>query len=64
LGIVDVNPRKRGSFVPGTGHRVLAPPDLLDEKVRTVFVVNPIYRDEIHRQLSDLGIAAEVETVT
>lgn|GEM_PF-6861382 len=50
--------------MPGTGHRVLAPPDLLDEKVRTVFVVNPIYRDEIHRQLSDLGIAAEVETVT
>ena len=45
--IVDVNPQKQGKFLPGTGHRIIAPMQLAAENVGTVLVLNPIYCHEI-----------------
>ena len=62
--LVDVNPYKQGKFVPGSGHKVLAPAALRDEKPDLIVVMNPIYLGEIRSMASELGLAAAVEPVT
>lgn len=59
-GIVDINPRKVGRFVPGTAHRVLAPEELASSGIRHVVLMNPIYEDEVRRILSEVGSVAEL----
>jgi SAM-dependent methyltransferase len=61
--VVDLNPRKHGRFVPGTGHEVVAPAALRAEPPDTVLAMNPLYRDEIAAELRDLGVTAEVVAV-
>lgn len=55
--LVDVNARKQGRFVPGTGQPVLAPVDLADAQVDVVIAMNSIYRDEIEADARRLGVA-------
>ena len=45
--VVDINPRKQGRFVPGTGHAIVAPDDLGRRGVRHIVVMNPNYAAEI-----------------
>ena len=45
--LVDVNPRKQGRFVAGTGHAVVAPDQLTPQGVATVIIMNPNYETEI-----------------
>jgi hypothetical protein len=59
-GIVDLNPRKWGLFVPGTGHRVLAPRDVPGTPVDRVLLPNPLYVAEVRELLAQLGVRAEV----
>jgi SAM-dependent methyltransferase len=61
--VVDVNPRKRGGFVPGTGQRVCSPQDLVAEPPDLVLVMNNVYEGEIRRTLADLGLDATVSVV-
>ena len=58
--VVDVNPRKAGRHVPGTGQRVISPSSLAERDPRAVVVMNPVYAGEIEQSLRDFGIAAEV----
>ena len=58
--VVDVNPRKAGRHVPGTGQRVISPSSLAERDLRAVVVMNPIYAREIEQSLRNLGIRAEV----
>lgn len=58
--VVDVNPRKQGKYVPGTGHTVIAPEDLRHLKPDVVIVMNPAYIDEIHLRLRWQGLAPEI----
>lgn len=60
VAAVDVNPHKRGYFMPGTGHEVLAPEQLVDSGVDIVVVMNPIYIEEIRSQLAGLGLTPEI----
>ena len=48
--VVDVNPRKRHRFVPGTAQRVVAP-DELPSSIGTVVLMNRIYEDEVRKEL-------------
>lgn len=57
---VDINPHKQGYFMPGTGHEVLGPEDLVELGVDVVVVMNPIYVDEIRNQLEGLGLRPEI----
>jgi SAM-dependent methyltransferase len=57
--VVDVNPRKHGKFVPGTGQRIVGP-DALAAGVKTIIVMNPIYTDEIRRAVAELGLEARL----
>ena len=51
-GAVDINPHRQGYFMPGTGHRIFGPADLVDLKPDVVIVMNPIYKDEIAADLA------------
>lgn len=58
--VVDVNPRKQGTFVTGSGHPILDPGELKKRPPDVVYIVNPVYRDEIVGMLSELDVRAEV----
>jgi hypothetical protein len=60
---IDLNPRKHGRFVPGTGHRVTPPEALTERPPSTVLLMNGIYESEVAAQLSSLGSAAELVVV-
>jgi SAM-dependent methyltransferase len=62
--VIDINPRKQGRFVPGTGHPIVAPSSLAARGVRNVIVMNPNYADEIRAYVAanDLSISVHTET--
>jgi hypothetical protein len=61
---VDINPYKQGKFMPGTGHPVIAPKELLDQPPDLVIVMNPIYVPEIKSSLHELGLTPEIVALT
>jgi len=58
--IVDINPRKWGSFVAGTGHPVVAPETLISLPPELVVLTNSIYETEVKMMLKELELASEV----
>jgi 2-polyprenyl-3-methyl-5-hydroxy-6-metoxy-1,4-benzoquinol methylase len=58
---VDIHPAKHGFFLPGSGHRVVAPEEARQRGVRTVFVANPTYAGEVAAQCAAIGMAADIE---
>lgn len=58
--LVDVNPNKQHRYVPGTGHRVVAPAMLGDERIEAVIVLNPNYVQEISAALRQQGSGVAV----
>lgn len=54
--VVDVNPRKQGHHIPGTGHHVVDPSTLVAQPPAHVLVMNAIYVDEVHASLAALGM--------
>lgn len=62
-GVIDINPRKRGCHVAGTGQQVQGPEWLRDHPVDVVLIMNPAYETEIQAQLSALGCDARTLTV-
>jgi SAM-dependent methyltransferase len=58
--IVDINPKKRGKFVAGTGQPILAPEELVMNPPSTVVIMNPVYRGEIATHLDEIGIKARL----
>lgn len=58
--IVDINPRKQGQFVVGTGQEIVPPEFLQEYRPEFIILMNPIYRGEIERQAQDLGIKAKI----
>ncbi|MBW8041233.1 MAG: methyltransferase domain-containing protein [Planctomycetes bacterium] len=59
--IVDVNPRKQGKFIAGTGQQVIAPDFLKEYQPQTVIIMNPIYRKEIQDTIKEFALAPEFE---
>lgn len=57
--VVDINPHKVGTFMPGTGHRVVSPDWLVEHVPDVVIVMNGIYHEEIARQVRGLGLHVE-----
>jgi hypothetical protein len=58
--VVDINPRKEGMYVAGTGQKIVEPIFLREYLPDIVVAMNRNYINEIHRELLDLGIRAEV----
>jgi SAM-dependent methyltransferase len=56
---VDLNPRKHGHFIAGTGQAIVPPVFLASQyPPDEVVVMNRIYRDEIAQTLAGLGLSA------
>lgn len=55
-GAVDINPHKQGRYIAGSGHRVLAPTELVTVGPELVIAMNPVYLEEIRQELDRLGL--------
>jgi hypothetical protein len=56
ISVVDINARKHGSFIPGTGQRVAAPSSLQDFQPEIVILSNPLYLCEVRETLAGLDL--------
>jgi SAM-dependent methyltransferase len=54
--VVDVNPRKQGKHVAGTGQAIVPPEFLRDYRPDVVILMNPIYLGECRRLAARVGI--------
>jgi FlaA1/EpsC-like NDP-sugar epimerase len=61
--VVDINPRKQGMHVAGSGQQIVSPAFLGDYQPDTIILMNPIYRDEVGRIAAEHGVAAELVSV-
>ncbi len=60
VAVVDINPRKQGKYVAGTGQRIVAPTELAELRPDFVIIMNANYREEIGGMLSEVGVSAEI----
>lgn len=60
---VDINPFKKGRFLPGAGQQIVGPEFLRDYVPDLVVVMNPIYLEEIRGDLAKLGLNPEMAAV-
>jgi len=59
--MIDINPRKQGMFVAGTGQKIVAPEHLQSYRPDVVVIMNPVYKEEINGILGELGLAPSLE---
>jgi SAM-dependent methyltransferase len=57
--VVDINPRKQGMYVPGTGQEIVSPEAARAFGADVVLVMNPNYDAEIRAMAREAGISAE-----
>ncbi|HVN56635.1 MAG TPA: class I SAM-dependent methyltransferase [Anaerolineaceae bacterium] len=60
---VDINPLKEGTYMAGTGQKVVCPDFLKMYRPDYVAVMNPIYEVEVRHQLNELGLSPELIAV-
>jgi 2-polyprenyl-3-methyl-5-hydroxy-6-metoxy-1,4-benzoquinol methylase len=53
---VDLNPRRNGTFIAGTGQQIVVPEFLAQHQPDVVIVMSPIYLPEITAQLERMGV--------
>lgn len=45
--LIDINPRKQGRYIAGSGHAIVSPAAAAARGVRRIAIMNPNYREEI-----------------
>jgi SAM-dependent methyltransferase len=60
--VVDVNPRKHGKHIAGSGQLIVSPSRLAALQPTTVILMNDIYRREVEEALAALDVRARVLT--
>jgi SAM-dependent methyltransferase len=60
---VDINPNKEGTYMAGTGQRIVSPGFLRDYEPDIVLLMNPIYQTEVEQKLQSLGLYVEIIAV-
>ena len=55
--VVDINPYKRGAFMPRTKQMIVAPEDLKEIRPDLVIAMNRIYENEIRKDLTAMGLS-------
>ena len=61
--VVDINPHRQKTYMAGTGQLVVAPSFLKEYKPDLVVIMNPIYKNEIAKDLNSLGLNPEIKTL-
>ena len=62
--VIDINPYRQATFCAGTGQEIVAPAFLTNYKPDVVIVMNPVYQEEIQRDLAILGLDPHVVAVS
>ena len=57
---VDINPHRQGQFMATTGHEIIGPERLTQQKPDVVIVMNPIYKEEIEATCGSSDSSPEV----
>ncbi len=57
---VDINPYKQGMYVPGTGQKIVKPRFLKKYKPDKVIIMNPVYYQEIKKDLENMGLSTHL----
>jgi SAM-dependent methyltransferase len=58
--VVDLNPRKQGRYIAGSGHEIISPAQLVQRGVKSVVLMNPNYFDEVQQLLNVKGIDVKI----
>lgn len=61
--IVDINPHRHGKYLAGSGKEIRSPEYLREFRPEMVIVMNPVYREEIRRDLEKMSLAPEIVAV-
>ena len=61
--IIDINPNKWSTFIPGTGQEITGPEVLRDVPRGRILVVNPAYLEEVRRSAHGIGWRGSIETL-
>jgi len=61
--VVDINPYRVGKYLPSTGQRIVPPAFLRDYRPDNVVIMNPVYRDEVERELARQRCEPQVYTI-
>jgi SAM-dependent methyltransferase len=59
--VIDINPRKNGNYIPGTGHEIIGIKQIQAKKIKTIMIMNPIYAQEIKAIVEDLHLNIELD---
>lgn len=54
--VVDINPYKKNTFLPGNGQQVVLPEFLITYRPDVVILMNPIYLNEVSKNLAKLDL--------
>jgi len=57
--VIDINPRKQGMYVAGTGQKIVPPEFLQTLRPDVAIVMNPVYTDEIRQTVQSMGLTLE-----
>lgn len=60
INVVDINPQKKGKFIPLTGQKIYSPDDLGIIQPEKVIVMNPIYLEEVKSNLIKNGVQENI----
>lgn len=58
--VVDLNPHMQGNFIPSIGMQYVGPEFLRTYRPDTVIIMNGIYKNEIGKMLSEMGLTPEL----
>jgi SAM-dependent methyltransferase len=61
--VVDVNVYRQRKYMPGTGHEIVEPARLAEYRPDVVVLMNPLYTDEVARDLRGLGLEPQIVAV-
>lgn len=61
--VVDINPNKNGTYMAGTGQKIVSPEFLKQYKPDIILVMNPIYCEEIQETIDKMGIIAQLKSI-
>jgi SAM-dependent methyltransferase len=59
-GVVDLNPRKQGRYIAGSGHEIISPAELMHRKIKSVVLMNPNYLNEVQELLERESIDVKI----
>ena len=58
--VVDINPRKQGKYIAGTGQKIVPPEFLQGYRPDTILLMNPLYREEVLAMCAEINVSADI----